>query len=110
MSNLTNLYSDANVIHGVWKFALQHATEQPVYPYVISFQDESSQSITNLFTQSDEKFGVSHADEIQYLFKSPLFAEEVEVKSEAGTFSKRLVKLWASFAKHRYVLQFIVTS
>jgi hypothetical protein len=40
---------------------LEHATEQPVYPYVLSFEDaESSYSITKLFTGSDEKYGVAH--------------------------------------------------
>jgi hypothetical protein len=61
LTNLTNLYSDVNFVVGVWKFALEHATEQPVYPYVLSFEDaESSYSITKLFTGSDEKYGVAH--------------------------------------------------
>lgn len=64
LKNLTNLYSDANFIYGVWKFALEHATEQPVYPYVMAFQDESSFSSTKLFTGLDDKFGVSHGGEV----------------------------------------------
>jgi carboxylesterase type B len=57
--NLTNLYSDANFVYGVWKLALSHATEKPVYPYFFTYQDETSQSLTCLITGRKELLGTS---------------------------------------------------
>lgn len=42
---------------------------------------------------------VSHADEMQYLFRHPIFGLSLEPDSEDEKFSKNFVKLWTSFAK-----------
>jgi len=48
--NLTNLYTDAYFTAGTWTNILEYATEKPVYAYVLSFVDESSNSLTDLVT------------------------------------------------------------
>lgn len=94
---LTNVYSDRLFNHGVSKCAVLMAAHVPVYTYQFA-HIRGDYSILKWFG-IDKILGVSHVDEISFLFaESYGLAPEFQKDSAAENVSKNFVKLWASFA------------
>lgn len=94
---LTNVYSDRLFNQGVSKCALLMAAHVPVYTYQFA-HNRGDYSILK-WLGIDKIFGVSHVDEISFLFaESYGLAPEFQKNSVAEKVSKNFVKLWASFA------------
>lgn len=97
LQNLTNIYSDRYFNYGVKKASLLQAKFTPVYPFILGFHGDWS--ILNLYFGDAFKkpLGVSHGDDMHYLFDGPKWKGLKE--ADSLEFSKRFVKTMASFAK-----------
>ncbi|KAG4071521.1 hypothetical protein HA402_011675 [Bradysia odoriphaga] len=102
---LTNVYSDRLFNHGVRKCAVLLSEHSPVYSYQFA-HNRGDYSILRWFN-IDKIFGVSHVDELSFLFaESYALAPEFQKDSIAETVSKNFVKLWASFITNGYPTEF----
>ncbi|CAG7837243.1 unnamed protein product [Allacma fusca] len=96
--NLINLHTEFFFFRGT-KLAteLHSSIGAQVYPYVFNYRGQFS--LAQLMGLSGE--GPTHADELQYLFRSlkePSNWPNLKNSSPDEDFSKKMVKLWSSFA------------
>uniref|UniRef100_A0A1B6DY64 Carboxylic ester hydrolase n=1 Tax=Clastoptera arizonana TaxID=38151 RepID=A0A1B6DY64_9HEMI len=68
----------------------------PVYFYYFNYRGEKS--ISNLFSHSDENFGVSHGDDILYLFDFPDYLDAKQTSQEKEM-TERYLNFITSYAK-----------
>ena len=107
------MFSDCHFIYGICTTALAHASvsKTPTYLYRVSIETELNflkkflkiqvpgKSIVTLnprFTSS--VLGVSHLDDVGYLFKN-ITTPEIVPNTIEDTSVRRFVKLWTNFAK-----------
>lgn len=87
---------------GSWNTAKMHANNTEVGTYHYSFDYESDDSMFRwLFMgapQTPFRAGVTHSDELMYLFSFPAIMEGHQVKV-----MDRMVKMWTNFAIYGYV-------
>lgn len=72
-------------------------TESPIYFYDFNFR--GTNSLTNHYGRTKENFGVSHADDTQYLMKRWGSAAEEKVSENEIKMIDFLSTLWTTFAK-----------
>ncbi|XP_011185054.2 uncharacterized protein LOC105213718 [Zeugodacus cucurbitae] len=102
--NLTALLSDAWFVAGVDEYIKQRVDAQsskqlpPSYAYI--FEQRSPSSLSELFGESDEFFGVSHAEELQYLFPFGfnLFVSSSPTENDIKL-REALLQMWVNFAR-----------
>uniref|UniRef100_A0A182S719 COesterase domain-containing protein n=1 Tax=Anopheles maculatus TaxID=74869 RepID=A0A182S719_9DIPT len=70
---------------------------------VYSFQFRGRYSFSKLFTGSDKSYGLSHPDEMIYLFYMPLFFPEFPIPSPEAEMSRLWVKFFIDFATNDLV-------
>ncbi|XP_054013924.1 carboxylic ester hydrolase-like [Hylaeus anthracinus] len=97
--NLVNMYSDAWFIHAAQKSVLDYLNKQssPVYYYFLSYRGSASFSM--IFGDPDNNYGVSHADELQYLFPvgEQLFSH-IQLTKRDQEMIDAITSLWFNFA------------
>jgi carboxylesterase type B len=81
---------------GSWEEASLHSKYAPVYRYSMNFK--SNYGLASQLFQLPE-IAVSHADDIQYFYKSFDAIPPPEHESDRLRFSEMLIKLWVSFIK-----------
>merc|ERR1711881_207083 len=100
--SLTAMFGDAAFLAGDQKtVSLMSEGSSPVFNYLLTHK--GANSVASLFTESEEDFGVVHGDDLQYLFKSPLydeFFEGVEFTEDDKKMIDLMVTLWSNFAKY----------
>ncbi|KAG5899146.1 hypothetical protein JTB14_027339 [Gonioctena quinquepunctata] len=91
-------FTDSLYMVGIFAAVLNHVKtmEQPVYLYRMTL--EGGRNLLKIFGDLSHLPGVSHADELGYLFRN--FAlPKIEPGSADDTYVRRFVKLWTNFAK-----------
>jgi carboxylesterase type B len=97
---LINVFSDRFFNHHVKKAAILMAKHVPVYLYI--FAHNRGDYVVNKFFGIDKNYGVSHGDEVSFLFADSFnLAPDFVKGSVAEQVSKDFVKLWVSFAKDK---------
>lgn len=83
----------------------------PVYYYYFDYYSELNENKDNLLRLSvveDGTWGAATGDELCYLFKCPSIKDKYvkykELKSEEVKIRRKLIKMWANFARYGYVL------
>lgn len=98
--NLIDMYSDAWFIHAAQTSVRHYLRTQssPVYYYYFAYR--GSASFSKIFGDPTQDYGVSHADELQYLFPvgEQLFPD-VPLSPEDQRMIDVLTSLWCNFAK-----------
>ncbi|XP_052564455.1 juvenile hormone esterase-like [Culex pipiens pallens] len=94
VGNLETMLSEGQIIHGVVLGAKQilavNNRTAPLSVYYFNFRGPYSQSYYNSYTQGD--FGVSHADELLYLFRASELFPDFKVGSPAWYTAKLFVE------------------
>lgn len=83
-----------------WYLQLRFSKKSAAPTYVYLFTHKGSASFTEIFQGGRENYiGVSHAEELQYLFpiRSGLFTNALPTK-EDETMRRTITKLWVDFA------------
>ena len=97
--NLVDMYTDAWFTHAARKSVRDYLEKQssPVYYYYLSYRGSSSFSM--IFGDPHNNYGVSHADELQYLFPvgEQLFTQTPLTKKDHKIVDA-LTSLWTNFA------------
>ncbi|EDW01649.1 GH21558 [Drosophila grimshawi] len=99
LDNLIDLFTDYH-----FNIDLQHAAEihvncqrtAPLYFY--RFDYVGGRNMYKRMFQAEKLRGVSHADELFYLFQ--MLDDQMPLAPEDGQMSERLCQMWANFAKH----------
>ncbi|XP_049300078.1 uncharacterized protein LOC125772418 [Anopheles funestus] len=93
-AEITKMFSEAWFLYPMVKSIKQHLDNRKHTPTSIySFQFRGRYSFSKLFTGSDTSYGLSHPDEMIYLFNMPLFFPEFPV----GSPEEEMAKLWVKF-------------
>jgi carboxylesterase type B len=97
---LTDVFSDRFFNQGVKKAMVLASAYTKVYPYMFTHNRGDYTLLQVLHIEGN--YGVSHADELTFLF-SDFHGDAPEFKkgSASEQVSKNLVKLWASFARDK---------
>merc|ERR1712179_411703 len=99
LENVMNMYTDSAFLAADQKsVSIMSQGDSPVYNYVLSY--EGPQSFKDIFLEEeakDREIKPTHADDLIYLFDSPLFPLATE---EEQNLSKYMVGCWANFAKY----------
>ncbi|KAL7289595.1 hypothetical protein TKK_0016453 [Trichogramma kaykai] len=94
---LANLYADGVIgfsVHRLVNLLAEHS-DQPVYYYEFTFQGPYSHVYWN---DTKKPYGVTHHDDLLYLFRASLFPEFEKDSPEMRTV-ERMTAIWANFAK-----------
>ncbi|XP_046407119.1 esterase E4-like [Ischnura elegans] len=95
--NFYKMDMDHKILYGVAETAkiLSQITFPKVYFYVLSYDGG-----IGLFSPAikDIPKGVSHGDELVYMFTSKLFPKELKAGTPQAKISERLIKMWTNFA------------
>ncbi|PSN33169.1 Venom carboxylesterase-6 [Blattella germanica] len=94
------MYSDRSFVHSFHKSALMHqrAGHDSLFLYHFSYRGQYSYSM--VLANSTKDFGVSHCDDLIYLFSTPLLFPPWPADSPDVNISKTLIELWTNFAKY----------
>ncbi|KAF5288891.1 hypothetical protein FQA39_LY03770 [Lamprigera yunnana] len=100
--NAIDMYTDAWFLHGTDVSVREHFehTKTPIYYYL--FGHHGKASFSRLFGDPDQRYGVSHADDLQYMFPvgDSLFPDQ-----QPDVLDKRMIEiistLWTNFAKYK---------
>ncbi|KMQ87359.1 venom carboxylesterase-6 [Lasius niger] len=94
-----DMYSDAWFNHGTHEAIQEFIANQtsPVYYYYFAYR--GSASFSSIFGDTERNYGVSHADELQYLFPvgEQLF-KDTELSKEDHEIINIMTELWYNFA------------
>ncbi|XP_029664942.1 venom carboxylesterase-6-like [Formica exsecta] len=94
-----DMYSDAWFNHGTHEAIQDFIANQtsPIYYYYFAYR--GSASFSSIFGDSEKNYGVSHADELQYLFPvgEQLF-KDTELSKEDHKIINIMTELWYNFA------------
>lgn len=108
--NITNLFSvvcqmftDRAFYHPLYKAVeayLQYADTKynPVYLYRFSYKGPASYSM--VYTGTPNDFGVSHLDDLIYMFQTPVIFPAFPKHSPYAALTKDLVDTFVNFAKY----------
>ncbi|XP_043467867.1 esterase FE4-like [Leptopilina heterotoma] len=101
MTNATRFLSDAFFFYPQVKMLETLAPRMKNSAYFYNFAYRGKFSFTNVTTGSNENIGVSHTDELNYLFP----ASRVDYKLKSGNYTEKddfivdaMIDLWTSFA------------
>uniref|UniRef100_A0A182PNE9 carboxylesterase n=1 Tax=Anopheles epiroticus TaxID=199890 RepID=A0A182PNE9_9DIPT len=101
---ITKLMSEAWFLYPMVKSLKQHLSNRRyTSTSVYSFQFRGRYSFSKLFTGTDTPYGLSHPDEIIYLFRGPLFFPEFPPRSPEAEMAQLWVKFFVHFATHESV-------
>ncbi|KAG7212180.1 hypothetical protein KM043_012520 [Ampulex compressa] len=99
--DVIDMYSDAWFNHGARASIRDflNAQSSPIYYYHFAYK--GSVSFSKIFGDAAQDYGVSHADDIQYLFpvREQLFPD-VPLNEEDGRMVDFLTATWVNFATH----------
>lgn len=94
-----DMYSDAWFNHGTHEAVQEFIANQtsPIYYYYFTYR--GSASFSTIFGDTEKNYGVSHADELQYLFPvgEQLF-KDTELSNEDHKIIDIMTQLWYNFA------------
>ncbi|XP_067208422.1 venom carboxylesterase-6-like [Linepithema humile] len=99
--NMINMYSDAWFTHGTYMAVRDFLAKQTSSLYFYYFSYKGNISFSSTFGDSIRDYGVSHADEIQYLFPLSLksFGNFDHLTEDDKNMIDRLTTFWSNFAK-----------
>ncbi|EEB17409.1 Bile salt-activated lipase precursor, putative [Pediculus humanus corporis] len=96
-----DLITDTYFLQGMHTTTRLHSKwcKSPVYNYYFVFEGDFGllKKIINLKSIP----GPVHADDLGYLFHIPVIGPNTDPKTREMKFSKKIVRLWTNFAKHR---------
>lgn len=96
---ILQMYSDAWFIHCTYTAVQNYVNTQssPIYLYYFSYR--GSASFSSIFGDPTKDYGVSHADDLQYLFPvgEQLF-QDTPLSKEDHRMIDVLTRLWFNFA------------
>merc|ERR1712241_667483 len=99
MDSLTAMFGDGTYLASDQKtVSLMSEGSAPVFNYLLTYR--GSNSISSLFTESKVDFGVVHADDLQYLFKTPLSDKGIEFIEDDTKMMDLMLTHWSNFAKY----------
>ncbi|XP_046396391.1 juvenile hormone esterase-like [Ischnura elegans] len=92
-------YTDRAFLHATHKSIQLHLnnSHNPVFVYEFTFH--GSLSWSRIFSGVDKDYGVSHCDDLLYLFRSPAFFPDFKPDSREMDQVDLMVTLWTNFAK-----------
>ncbi|GFG30806.1 hypothetical protein Cfor_10869 [Coptotermes formosanus] len=95
-----DMYTDRSFVHGVHKSAKlhQHVGHRDLFLYHFNYR--GIYSFTSVFANTTENFGISHCDDLIYLFRIPLLFPDWPPGHPDLKVSETLVQLWTNFAKY----------
>lgn len=70
---------------------------QPVYAYRLAYRGKYS--IVQLLGQSPQDYGVSHLDDLIYLFNNTVYYPNLALEDEEYEVSKIMTRMWSNFAR-----------
>ncbi|KOC67061.1 Venom carboxylesterase-6 [Habropoda laboriosa] len=73
----------------------EHNSDYPIYYYRLSYQTEYSMHKLN----NNSLNGTAHFDDVGYIFNAQSLHAPTDPKNEFNRFRKKMVSLWANFAK-----------
>lgn len=86
-----------------WKGIQLHATHSPAPVYAYRFSYRGKYSIVGLLGEKAEDWGVSHLDDLIYLFNNTEYYPTLSREDEEFTVSQIITGMWANFARTGYV-------
>lgn len=97
------MITDRAFLHPYYKSVenyIQYADliKNPVFLYRFAYKGQVSYS--SLFSGTSDDYGVSHLDDLIYLFKSPIAFSEFDKNSTEVQLIRQLVDTFVSFAKY----------
>lgn len=98
------MYSDAWFNHAAYTSVRNYLAKQssPVYYYYLAYKGSASFSI--IFGDPNNDYGVSHADELQYLFPvSEQLFKNISLSKQDHKMVDIITNLWYNFAKFGWV-------
>lgn len=97
VTEVLDMFSDLAFVRGTVKTVRKHVelSHSPVYMYMFSYDGELGIIKTLLNTNME---GVSHADELGYLFHIAI-SPELEDDTQEMTTLRRMVRMWTNFAR-----------
>nr|XP_040229315.2 juvenile hormone esterase-like [Anopheles coluzzii] len=103
-AEITKLMSEAWFLYPMVRSIKQHHASRKHTPTsVYSFQFRGRYSFSKLYTGTDTPYGITHADEMIYLFRMPLLFPEFPPGSPEAEMTQLWVKFFVDFATHDIV-------
>lgn len=128
LSEYTNMLSDRNFFEPTDRFVKMFMSQAPVHMYLFSYSADFSLGDLMAASQTEKvpaivgilwdgfarwatrtflgkeipHLGISHGDELQLLFYSPLYGY-ISESNKHFDMSRKMVKLWTTFAQNKYV-------
>ncbi|XP_021956499.1 venom carboxylesterase-6 [Folsomia candida] len=96
---LIKMFGDRYVITCGIRGMQLHArySPQPVYAYRLAYRGKYS--IVQLLGQSPQDYGVSHLDDLIYLFNNTVYYPNLALEDEEYEVSKIMTRMWSNFAR-----------
>ncbi|XP_063991352.1 uncharacterized protein LOC135169896 [Diachasmimorpha longicaudata] len=98
--NVLHMYSDAMFTFNTAKSVEKHLKSlgSPIYYYYLAYRGTNSWS--KLFGDEKRDYGVSHCDDLQYLFpQGDIFSPGAQLTEDDGKMVDIITSLWYNFAK-----------
>lgn len=94
-----DMFTDRSFIHGVHKSAQLHQKANHPNLFLYHFSYRGLYSFTPVFARTTKNFGVSHCDDLIYLFHLPLLFPDWPPGHPDIQMSETIIQLWTDFAK-----------
>lgn len=95
-----DMFTDRSFIHGVHKSAKLHQNAGHRDLFLYHFNYRGVYSFTPVFGNTTKNFGVSHCDDLIYLFRLSILFPDWPSGHPDLQVSEMLVELWTNFAKY----------
>jgi carboxylesterase type B len=103
IQGLINLYTDRSFAYTLFQTALLHLQKGHKQLWFYNFRYKGQYSYRQLFAATSEninyEWGVSHCDELLYLFKSSEIFPDLKNPNDLSV-SEMLITLWTNFASY----------
>ena len=115
LQRLVKLYTDRTIAACTSAEANLASWRTPVYRYILNHMGPGRQSFASILSallgkaqDGAHDYGVSHTDDLLYLFKNSL-APPVSRDSDEHRMIRFMVSLWTNFARHGYPSTDVIT-
>ncbi|XP_069690788.1 juvenile hormone esterase-like [Periplaneta americana] len=92
-------FTDRSFVHGFHRSALLHRDAGHKNVFLYHFDYRGLYSFSSVFANTSTDYGVSHCDDLIYLFHLPLLFGEWPPEHPDLKMSEKMIQLWTDFAK-----------
>jgi len=96
MYHYFQMYGDRYLMTGIYRGMMEHSRIAPTYGYFFNYTGEFS--ILQQTGMTREEAGISHYDDVRYLFNSSQLHKSISLGHPDAGMSEFMVDLWTNFA------------